>query len=121
MLSVACFVFQVTQTPPLFVKSEVDVARVALPSGWFTIILLVILVNVNEVVACAFIGMEHWAAVLAVCEQTVLQQPAWSAHISIMLVSLTRQWVPQSSQLVQRFLAALCVSEVAVLWVRPLA
>ena len=65
--SVARFVFCITQSPPLLVKSEVDVARVALPSGWFTIMLLVILVNVNDVVACGFGGAEDGTAVLAVC------------------------------------------------------
>ena len=51
MLSVACFVFQVTQTPPLFVKSSLEVTRVASPYSWFTIVIFVVLVNIDDVVA----------------------------------------------------------------------
>ena len=52
-------------------KSEVEVARVAPPSGWFTIVFFVILVNVNDVVAgdmrvCG-VCEEGGAAVLAIC------------------------------------------------------
>ena len=68
---------QVAQSPPLFVKSSLEVTRVASPDCRLTIVVLVILVNVNDVVAgemrvCEVRGVvevseERVAVVLAVC------------------------------------------------------